>query len=62
MKQFIVLTGIKGSLIAIRPSSIIRIIECKGENPKIVVETTTNEWYISSEKHSVYSIVKEIEE
>lgn len=62
MKQFIVLTTITGELIAIRPSSVIHIEECKGERSKIIVKTDTTNWNISLEKHSVSSIIKEIED
>ena len=62
MKQFIVLETIAGNLVAIRPSSIIFIGETDRERSMIVVKTNTDKWGISPEKHSVRSIVKEIEE
>lgn len=61
MKQFIVLTAITGELIAIRPSSVIYIEECKGKNEKIIVKTDMGSWNISSKHHSIDSIIKEIE-
>ena len=61
MKQFIVLTAITGELIAIRPSSIIHIEECNSEHPKIVIKAESTSWNISSKKHSVESILKDIE-
>lgn len=61
MKQFIVLTAITGELIAIRLSSVIYIEECKGKDGKIIVKTEMDSWNISSEHHSIDSIIKEIE-
>lgn len=62
MKQFIVLTAITGERIAIRPSDITYIEECNGANPKIKVGIAEIDWNISAEKHSLSSILKEIEE
>lgn len=62
MKQFIILTAITGEKIAIRPSSVIRIEEIKGERPKIQVKTEGVTWNISAKYHTIDDIVKEIEE
>lgn len=60
MKQFIVLTAITDERIAIRISDIVHIEECNEES-KIIVKTTYTSWNISAKKHSVASILKEIE-
>lgn len=61
MKKFILLTAITNEQIAIRPSDIIHIEECNTESRKIIVKTTYTSWNISAKKHSIESILKEIE-
>lgn len=61
MKKFIVLTAITGELIAVRPSSILHIEECNGERKKIIVKTENASWNISTNHHSVASIINEVE-
>lgn len=60
MKQFIVLETVTGESIAIRPSSIIHIEECRGDRPKIIVKTETTGWNINSTKHSIKSILEDV--
>lgn len=61
MKKFILLTAITNEQIAIRPSDIIHIEECNTERRTIIVKTTYTSWRISAEKHSIESILKEIQ-
>lgn len=63
MKTFITLTTIKDNLIAIRPSDIVYMNEVKDcIKHCIIVKTTEGTlWNISPKKHSIKSILKEIE-
>ena len=61
MKQFIVLTAITGEHIAVRPSDITSIEESNGSRPKIIVKTADVNWNISTDHHSIYSILEDIE-
>lgn len=62
MKTFITLTTIKDNIIAIHPSDIVYMNEIKdGIKSCITVKTTEGTlWNISSKKHSIKSILKEI--
>lgn len=60
MKQFIILTAITDEKVIIRISDIIYVEEYNRES-KIIVKTTNESWNISAKKHTVESILKEIE-